>query len=127
MGDTACGVCRPLDCEGRPVELTNEFDVAAPIEQAWRVLTDLERIAPCLPGAELTEVEGDEYRGVVKVKVGPAVAQYKGTAVFVERYFKHVHAFLEFTAACPTFDLVYLHHGRRTKWLKKVELVCGFG
>ena len=67
------------------MELTNEFDVAAPVEQAWRVLTDLERIAPCLPGAQLTEVEGEEYRGVVKVKVGPAVAQYKGTAVFVER------------------------------------------
>lgn len=67
------------------MELTNEFDVAAPIEQAWNVLTDLERIAPCLPGAQLQEVEGDEYRGVVKVKVGPVVAQYKGKAVFVER------------------------------------------
>jgi hypothetical protein len=67
------------------VNLTNEFDVAAPIEQAWCVLTDLEQIAPCLPGAQLLEVEGDEYRGVVKVKVGPAVAQYKGKAVFVER------------------------------------------
>jgi carbon monoxide dehydrogenase subunit G len=67
------------------MELTNEFDVAAPIEQAWNVLTDLERIAPCLPGAQLQEVEGDEYRGVVKVKVGPVVAQYKGKAVFLER------------------------------------------
>lgn len=67
------------------MELTNAFDVAAPIEQAWTVLTDLERIAPCLPGAQLQEVEGDEYRGVVKVKVGPVVAQYKGKAVFVER------------------------------------------
>ncbi len=67
------------------MELNNEFDVAAPIEQAWSVLTDLERIAPCLPGAQLLEVEGDEYRGVVKVKVGPVVAQYKGRAVFVER------------------------------------------
>ncbi len=67
------------------MELNNEFDVAAPIEQAWNVLTDLERIAPCLPGAQLLEVEGDEYRGVVKVKVGPVVAQYKGRAVFVER------------------------------------------
>lgn len=67
------------------MDLNNEFDVAAPIEQAWNVLTDLERIAPCLPGAQLLEVEGDEYRGVVKVKVGPVVAQYKGRAVFVER------------------------------------------
>jgi carbon monoxide dehydrogenase subunit G len=62
------------------MELTNEFTVDAPIEQAWSVLTDLERIAPCMPGAQLTEVEGDEYRGNVKIKVGPITAQYKGTA-----------------------------------------------
>jgi len=51
----------------------------------WSVLTDVERIAPCLPGAQLQEVEGDEYRGVVKVKVGPITAQYKGAASFVEK------------------------------------------
>jgi carbon monoxide dehydrogenase subunit G len=62
------------------MELSNEFTVAAPIDQAWAVLTDLERIAPCMPGAQLTEVEGDEYRGNVKVKVGPITAQYKGVA-----------------------------------------------
>jgi carbon monoxide dehydrogenase subunit G len=67
------------------VELTNEFSVSVPVEEAWSVLTDLERIAPCMPGAELQEVEGDEYRGIVKVKVGPITAQYKGTAKFVER------------------------------------------
>ena len=67
------------------MELSNEFDVAAPIDQTWKVLTDLERIAPCLPGAQLQEVEGDEHRGVIKVKVGPITAQYKGKAVFVER------------------------------------------
>ena len=67
------------------MELSNEFEVAAPIEQTWKVLTDLERIAPCLPGAQLQEVEGDEHRGVIKVKVGPITAQYKGKAVFVER------------------------------------------
>jgi hypothetical protein len=66
------------------VELTNEFRVGVPVEQAWAVLTDLERIAPCMPGAELQEVEGDEYRGIVKVKVGPITAQYKGAASFVE-------------------------------------------
>ena len=59
------------------MELTNEFTVDAPIEQAWSVLTDLERIAPCMPGAQLQEVEGDEHRGIVKVKVGPITAQYK--------------------------------------------------
>ena len=51
-----------------------------PVDEAWRVLLDIERIAPCLPGAQLQEIEGDEYRGVVKVKVGPITAQYKGTA-----------------------------------------------
>jgi len=67
------------------MELSNEFDVSVPIEQAWGVLTDLERIAPCLPGAQLQEVEGDEYRGIVKIKVGPITAQYKGAAHFVEK------------------------------------------
>jgi carbon monoxide dehydrogenase subunit G len=67
------------------VELTNEFTVGVPTEQAWALLTDVERIAPCMPGAELQEVEGEEYRGVVKVKVGPITAQYKGRATFVER------------------------------------------
>jgi len=67
------------------MELKNDFRVSVPIDVAWAVLTDLERIAPCMPGAELQEVEGDEYRGIVKVKVGPITAQYKGTARFVER------------------------------------------
>lgn len=64
------------------MELTNDFRVGVPVEQAWEVLTDIERIAPCMPGAQLQEVEGDQYRGVVKVKVGPITAQYKGTASF---------------------------------------------
>jgi hypothetical protein len=67
------------------VELTNEFRVSVPVEDAWNVLTDVERIAPCLPGAQLQEIEGDEYRGVVKVKVGPITAQYKGKATFQSR------------------------------------------
>jgi hypothetical protein len=67
------------------MELSNEFDVAAPIDQAWKVLTDLETIAPCMPGAQLTEVEGDDYRGTVKIKVGPITAKFKGTASFVEQ------------------------------------------
>ena len=67
------------------MELTNDFRVGVPVEQAWAVLTDVELIAPCMPGAQLQEVEGDEYRGIVKVKVGPITAQYKGTARFVEQ------------------------------------------
>jgi carbon monoxide dehydrogenase subunit G len=62
------------------VELTNEFSVKGPVDEAWAVLTDLERVAPCMPGVELREIDGDEYRGVVKVKVGPMTAQYKGVA-----------------------------------------------
>src|SRR6059036_2078360 len=67
------------------MELTNEFRVAAPKHEAWTLLTDVERIAPCLPGAQLQEIEGEEYRGLVKVKVGPITAQYKGKATFVEK------------------------------------------
>jgi carbon monoxide dehydrogenase subunit G len=67
------------------MDLRHEFTVAVPIADAWRILTDLERIAPCLPGAQLTEVEGDTYRGHVGVKVGPVVAQFKGQASFIER------------------------------------------
>ncbi len=67
------------------MDLHHEFTVNVPVDEAWRVLTDLERIAPCLPGAQLTEVEGDTYRGQVKVKVGPILAQFKGQASFVSR------------------------------------------
>lgn len=67
------------------MELSNSFEVARPIEEAWVVLTDVERIAPCLPGAQLEEINGDEYLGIVKVKVGPITTQYKGVAKFVER------------------------------------------
>jgi uncharacterized protein len=67
------------------MELSNEFTVAVPVDEAWTVITDLERIAPCMPGAQLLEVHGDEYRGVVKIKVGPITAQYKGVATFLEQ------------------------------------------
>jgi carbon monoxide dehydrogenase subunit G len=67
------------------MELTNEFKVDVPVDKAFEVLTDVERIAPCMPGAQLQEIEGEEYRGIVKVKVGPITAQYKGAARFLER------------------------------------------
>jgi uncharacterized protein len=66
------------------MELVHEFTVAVPVEQAWDVLTDVARIAPCMPGAELTGVDGGIYHGQVKIKVGPITAQYKGTASFAE-------------------------------------------
>jgi len=67
------------------MDLHHEFTVPVPAADAWRILTDLERLAPCLPGAQLTEVEGETYRGQVKVKVGPILAQFKGQASFVSR------------------------------------------
>ena len=67
------------------MNLHHEFTVPVPAADAWRILTDLERLAPCLPGAQLTDVVGDVYHGQVKVKVGPIVAQFKGQASFVSR------------------------------------------
>lgn len=65
--------------------ITNEFTVNRPIDEAWAVLCDVERIAPCLPGAQLQEVEGETFRGVVKIKLGAVNANFKGEAKFVER------------------------------------------
>ena len=67
------------------MELTNEFVVERPLDETWKILNDLEFIAPCMPGAQLTEIEGEEYRGQVKIKVGPISANYKGKARFVEQ------------------------------------------
>jgi len=66
------------------VDINDSFRVNRPLAETWDVLLDIERIAPSLPGAELQEIEGDDYRGVVKVKVGPITAQYKGVAKLAE-------------------------------------------
>lgn len=65
--------------------LTNEFEVETDLEQTWTLLTDLERIMPCLPGASLEGREGDNYLGNVKIKVGPIGAHFKGTAFFAQK------------------------------------------
>ena len=67
------------------MELNDTFEVAHPIGAVWDVLTDVERIAPCLPGAQLTGSDGDVHEGLVKVKVGPISSQYKGKASITER------------------------------------------
>ncbi len=67
------------------MKLENQFTVKASLAETWRVLTDLERLAPCMPGAELIGREGDTYKGRVKVKLGPVLAQYEGRASFVEK------------------------------------------
>ncbi|WP_336213051.1 SRPBCC family protein [Nonomuraea sp. LPB2021202275-12-8] len=60
----------------------HEFTVPVPIEQAWAVLLDVERVAPCLPGATLDIFEGEEFTGRMKVKVGPITVTYRGSARF---------------------------------------------
>jgi uncharacterized protein len=71
-------------------QLINEFTVNRPIDEAWPIITNVEKIAPCLPGAELQEIaqseeHGETYRGVVKVKLGAISTQFKGDAYFIER------------------------------------------
>jgi uncharacterized protein len=66
------------------VQLEHEFTIPVPPEQAWPVLLDVERIAPCMPGATVTKVDGSDVEGTVKVKVGPITVSYGGTATFLE-------------------------------------------
>jgi len=67
------------------MKLENRFTVPVPVDEAWKVLLDVERIAPCMPGATLTSVEGDHFEGKVKVKVGPINLTYGGKAHFVSK------------------------------------------
>lgn len=67
------------------MELLNNFRIDVPIDKAWATLTDIEGIAPCMPGAQLTSVDDDVFSGTVKVKVGPITATYRGKASFAEK------------------------------------------
>jgi carbon monoxide dehydrogenase subunit G len=67
------------------MQLENEFTVPAPVPEVWKTLLDVQQIAPCLPGATVERVEGDEVAGRVKVKVGPITVSYAGTARFVTK------------------------------------------
>src|SRR4051794_6233598 len=67
------------------MKLENSFTVPVPVEQAWQVLQDVERIAPCMPGATLDSVDGDSFTGRVKVKVGPIMLTYSGKASFADK------------------------------------------
>jgi uncharacterized protein len=66
------------------MKLENEFTVDVPVEDVWEVLLDLERVTPCLPGAALTEESGDEYKGEMKVRLGPVSQEYEGTVKIEE-------------------------------------------
>lgn len=67
------------------MELSHSFSVPVPVEVAWDVFNDLERVAPCFPGAALTSYDGETFGGLVKIKLGPISMQYTGTGTFVER------------------------------------------
>ena len=67
------------------MELLHEFTVPVPVDDAWRALLDIERVAPCMPGATVEDYDGKTVNGSVKVKVGPITVTYKGTAVFEEQ------------------------------------------
>lgn len=67
------------------VKLNNEFQVPCGIDQAWSVLTDLAKVAPCFPGASLSGSTGDDYRGKVKLDMGSVQLVYEGTARFTQR------------------------------------------
>ncbi|MCG3756776.1 SRPBCC family protein [Amycolatopsis sp. Poz14] len=67
------------------MRLDHEFTVPAPIGEVWQAVIDPERVAPCMPGASLTKVEGDTFAGTVKVKLGPISLLYKGTGEFLEK------------------------------------------
>jgi len=61
------------------VKLQNELTIDSPIDEVWQAVIDLEKVTPCLPGAQLTEQVGDEYKGTMTVKMGPVTAKYNGT------------------------------------------------
>ncbi|MEW1777297.1 SRPBCC family protein [Streptomyces sp. NPDC086777] len=67
------------------MQLHHEFSVPVPVDEAWPALLDIERVAPCLPGAAVEDYDGTTVTGSVKVKVGPVTVTYRGTAVFEEQ------------------------------------------
>lgn len=66
------------------MQMEHHFTVPVPVDVAWQALLDPERIAPCMPGATLSSVEGNDFAGSVKVKLGPVTLLYKGTGTFTE-------------------------------------------
>jgi carbon monoxide dehydrogenase subunit G len=112
------------------MHLNHEFVVPVPVEQAWSVLLDVERIAPCLPGATVDSVEGDSFAGRVKVKVGPITVTYKGTAKFLQRDEESRRATIRAAGreargsgtAAATVEVVMHDEGERTRVTLDTEL-----
>ena len=71
--------------ESRAMELVHDFSVPVPADQAWDLLIDVEKIAPCLPGAAITSVDGDTFEGGMKIKLGPIAMTFKGDGELVEK------------------------------------------
>ena len=67
------------------MDLTHRFSVPADVAEAWDAFNDLERLAPCFPGATITSVDGDEFSGSVKIKLGPISLMYNGSGRYIER------------------------------------------
>jgi carbon monoxide dehydrogenase subunit G len=112
------------------MHLNHEFAVPVPVKQAWDVLLDVERIAPCLPGATIESVEGDSFAGRVKVKVGPITVTYRGTATFVHSDEAAGRATIKADGreargsgtAAATIDAVLHDEGERTRVTLDTEL-----
>jgi uncharacterized protein len=112
------------------MHLNHEFVVPVPVKQAWGVLLDIERIAPCLPGATVESVDDDSFAGRVKVKVGPITVTYKGTATFVQRDEESRRAIIRADGreargsgtAAATIETVLHDEGERTRVTVDTEL-----
>ena len=80
------------------IRIRNSFLITAPAEQAWTVLNDIERVASCVPGAELIEISNDNiYKGRIAVRLGPVLMQFGGTLEFRERDAARRHAVISAT------------------------------
>ena len=112
------------------MKIHNEFTVSASIDQAWNTMLDLEKIAPCLPGADIQDEAGGEYAGTMKIKVGPITASYKGTVRFEEADEANHRAVLQATGrdargqgtASATIVSTLLEEGGSTKVSVETDL-----
>ena len=68
-----------------PMDLTHRFSLPAGVGEAWNAFNDVERLAPCFPGATITDIEGDEFTGKLKIKLGPSTLVYDGSGRYLER------------------------------------------
>jgi carbon monoxide dehydrogenase subunit G len=112
------------------VQLEHQLSIPAPIDVVWPALLDPERVAPCVPGATLTGVDGDSFTGTVKVKVGPITLLYKGTGTFTEQDEQARRAVLKASAkdtrgngtVNATVTLTLAEEGERTSGVVATDL-----